>query len=52
MSRVGTFRPPFKEVPMFRSDDDDIKWLADGETAPLGGGPVDPIPAIDNPNAD
>jgi hypothetical protein len=22
----------------------------DGETAPLGGGPIDPIPTIDNPN--
>jgi hypothetical protein len=27
-----------------------MKWYSDGETAPLGGGPVDPIPTIDNPN--
>jgi hypothetical protein len=31
---------------------DDIKWYADGETAPLGGGDIAPGGPIDNPNSD
>lgn len=31
---------------------DDIKWYADGETAPLGGGPIgDGDNTTDNPNS-
>jgi len=29
-----------------------VRFHSESETAPLGGGPVDPIPVIDNPNAD